>query len=113
MGVLQPIRLAGWVRATAADVETAFSYVPGIRHLNLSISTSDQMIQGKFLGKKNKGDILRMMIDAVEAARAHGAESIGVNAEDASRADICFLLEFASAAKERGAQRFRYCDPRL
>jgi len=110
MGVLQPIRLEGWIRATVADVETAFSLVPRIRHLNLSISTSDQMIYGKFLGKRNREDILKMMVDAVEAAKAHGAESIGVNAEDASRADTDFLVKFALAAKEHGAQRFRYCD---
>ena len=110
MGVLQPIRLAGWVRATAEDVEKAFNLVPAIRHLNLSISTSDQMIQGKFLGKKCRDDILNMMVHAVQVARSHGAESIGVNAEDASRTDLDFLIKFASAAKEHGAQRFRYCD---
>jgi isopropylmalate/homocitrate/citramalate synthase len=85
MGVLQPIRLQGWIRATVEDVETAFSLVPAIRHLNLSISTSDQMIYGKFLGKRSRDDILKMMVDAVEAAKAHGAESIGVNAEDSLR----------------------------
>jgi len=110
MGILQPLRLAGWIRAVVADVEAAFRLVPNIRHLNLSISTSEQMLRGKFQGKKNRGDILKTMIDAVEAARAHGAESIGVNAEDASRTDIGFLVRFASAAKEHGAQRFRYCD---
>jgi isopropylmalate/homocitrate/citramalate synthase len=110
MGVLQPIRLAGWIRAVVGDVETAFKFVPGIRHLNLSISTSPQMIQGKFQGKKSPEDILEMMVDAVEAAKSLGAESIGVNAEDASRTDINFLIKFASAAKEHGAQRFRYCD---
>jgi homocitrate synthase NifV len=110
MGVLQPIRLEGWIRATVADVETAFRLVPNIRHLNLSISTSEQMISGKFLGKKNRDDIMEMMVDAVEAARAHGAESVGVNAEDASRTDTDFLVKFALAAKERGVQRFRYCD---
>ena len=110
MGVLQPIRLGGWMRAVAEDVEKAFNLVPNIKHLNLSISTSDQMIQGKFLGKKSREDILSMMVDAVDAARAHGAESIGVNAEDASRTDIDFLVRFASAAKEHGADRFRYCD---
>jgi homocitrate synthase NifV len=68
------------------------------------------MIRGKFKGNKNRDDILKMMIDAVEAARAYGSESIGVNAEDASRTDIEFLIKFASAAKEHGAQRFRYCD---
>jgi len=91
-------------------VETAFKFVPGIRHLNLSISTSPQMIRGKFQGKKGAKDILEMMVDAVEAAKSLGAESIGVNAEDASRTDVNFLIKFASAAKEHGAQRFRYCD---
>ena len=110
MGVLQPIRLEGWIRATTEDVETAFRLIPDIRHLNLSISTSDQMIRGKFQGKKSKDDILSMMVDAVEAAKSHEAESIGVNAEDASRTDIDFLFRFALAAKEHGAQRLRYCD---
>jgi len=110
MGVLQPIRLGGWIRAVVDDVERAFALVPNIKHLNLSISTSDQMIQGKFMGKKTRKDIVKMMVDAVDAARDHGAESIGVNAEDASRTDIDFLIEFALAAKEHGADRFRYCD---
>ena len=110
MGVLQPIRLSGWVRAVANDVETAFRFVPNIRHLNLSISTSEQMVSGKFQGKKKREDILKMMVDAVDAAKALGAESIGVNAEDASRTNMDFLIKFALAAREHGAQRFRYCD---
>jgi len=110
IGVLQPIRLGGWIRAIVADVEKAFKLVPNIKHLNLSISTSDQMIQGKFQGAKSREDIVSMMVDAVEAARAHGAESIGVNAEDASRTKINFLVRFGLAAKEHGAQRLRYCD---
>ncbi len=110
MGVLQPIRLSGWVRAVANDVETAFRFVPNIRHLNLSISTSEQMISGKFQGKRKREDVLMMMVDAVDAAKALGAESIGVNAEDASRTNIDFLIKFATAAREHEAQRFRYCD---
>ncbi len=110
MGALQPMRLEGWIRAIVDDVEKAFKLVPNIKHLNLSISTSDQMIQGKFLGKKSQEDIVSMMADAAEAARAHGAESIGVNAEDASRTEIDFLIRFGLAAKEHGAQRLRYCD---
>ncbi|MFH0914677.1 MAG: homocitrate synthase, partial [Chloroflexota bacterium] len=110
MGVLQPIRLGGWIRAIVEDVETTFKLVPQIKHLNLSISTSDQMINGKFRGKKTRQDIVREMTDAVDAARAHGAESIGVNAEDASRTSTGFLVEFGQAAREHGADRFRYCD---
>jgi isopropylmalate/homocitrate/citramalate synthase len=110
MGVLQPIRLEGWIRAIVGDVETAFKLVPTIRHLNLSISTSDQMISGKFQGRKTKDDVINDMVEAVDAARALGAESIGVNAEDASRTDLDFLIKFGLAAKEHGADRLRYCD---
>jgi isopropylmalate/homocitrate/citramalate synthase len=110
MGVLQPIRLEGWIRAIVADVETAFARVPNIKHLNLSISTSDQMIQGKFQGRKTKDDIINDMTQAVDAAWAHGAQSIGVNAEDASRTDLDYLIQFGLAAKEHGANRLRYCD---
>jgi isopropylmalate/homocitrate/citramalate synthase len=110
MGVLQPIRLGGWIRAVVADVEKAFNLVPNIKHLNISISTSAQMLQGKFGGTKNREDIILMMVDAVEAARDYGAESIGVNAEDASRTGIDFLVRFGLAAREHGADRLRYCD---
>jgi len=110
MGILQPIRLAGWLRATAEDVESAYQLVPNLKHLNLSISTSSQMITGKFQSTKTEEDILMMATEAVDAARAHGAESIGVNAEDSSRTDLNFLLKFASSAKEHGADRCRYCD---
>ncbi len=109
-GILQPIRLGGWIRAVVADVEKAFNLIPYIKHLNISISTSDQMLQGKFGGTKNRNDIIFMMVDAVEAARDHGAESIGVNAEDASRTEIDFLVKFGLAAREHGADRLRYCD---
>ncbi len=110
MGALKPIRLEGWIRAIVADVETAFRLVPNMKHLNLSVSTSDQMINGKFQGRKTRDDIIKEMTKAVDAAWAHGAESIGVNAEDASRTDIGYLVEFGQAAKEHGANRLRYCD---
>ncbi len=108
MGVLEPIRLGGWIRAIVDDVELAFERVPGIKHLNVSISTSEQMIKGKL--KKTRKDVLKDMMAAVDAAWAKGAESVGVNAEDASRTDLDFLVEFGLAAKEHGATRLRYCD---
>lgn len=110
MGVLSPIRLEGWIRAIIGDVETAFRLVPNIKHLNLSISTSSQMINGKFQGRKKKEDIINDMTEALDAARAAGAETVGVNAEDASRTDLEFLIKFGMAAKEHGADRLRYCD---
>jgi homocitrate synthase NifV len=50
------------------------------------------------------------MVEAVKAAKKYGAASIGVNAEDASRSRMDYLLEFSAAAKTAGADRIRYCD---
>jgi len=110
IGVLQPMRLGGWIRAVTQDVETAFRLVPDIKHLNLSISTSHQMINGKFLGKKTKQDIVVMAAEALDAAKSLGAETVGVNAEDGSRTELDFLVKFGLTAKEHGADRLRYCD---
>ena len=110
LGVLKPIRLSGWIRATVEDVERTFEMVPEIQYLNISISTSDQMIQGKFKGRKSRIDVLEQMVDAVKLARKLGCKAVGVNAEDASRTGIPFLIDFSREAKEAGASRFRYCD---
>ncbi|HOK56426.1 MAG TPA: homocitrate synthase [bacterium] len=108
--VLHPIRISGWLRAITSDVEEAFKNIPKLKHVNLSISTSEQMIMGKFQGKMGFGEVIKAMVEAVKAAKALGAETIGVNAEDASRTKIENLIEFALAAKEAGADRIRYCD---
>ncbi len=109
-GVLSPLRLGGWIRAIEEDVRETFKNCPKIRHLNLSMSTSEQMIRHKFKGKLDHASVIKEMFDAVKAARELGAESIGVNAEDASRTEIGYLVSFAQAAKEAGVDRFRYCD---
>lgn len=108
MGVIAPIRLSGWLRATKADVELAYKLVPKLKYLNLSISTSDQMLKAKL--NKTRDEVIKMMVEAVQAAKNFGAIGIGVNAEDASRTDLDFLVDFALAGKEAGAERFRYCD---
>ncbi|MCM8822673.1 MAG: homocitrate synthase [Candidatus Omnitrophica bacterium] len=109
-GVLVPIRISGWLRAIVEDVVVAFKNVPELEHINLSISTSEQMIVGKFQGKRDFSGVIKDMTSAVDEARACGAKSIGVNAEDASRTEISKLIEFTLAAKEHGAARVRYCD---
>ena len=68
------------------------------------------MIQNKFRGRLDREAIIREMTAAVRLAKAGGAQTVGVNAEDGSRTDDGFLLEFALAAKEAGADRVRYCD---
>jgi isopropylmalate/homocitrate/citramalate synthase len=109
-GALSHIRLGGWLRAIKDDVKNAFKLVPQIKHLNLSISTSEQMIVHKFKGKLDYASVITEMTESVKEARKLGAESIGVNAEDASRTKMGYLIEFAQAAKKAGADRIRYCD---
>ena len=109
-GVLKPIALNGWVRAIKDDVKKAVEWTD-VENLNLSISTSDQMTRGKFLGKKTRDDVLKMMTGALDFARKKKKlKIIGVNAEDASRTDMKFLVKFAKAARDHGADRIRYCD---
>jgi len=109
-GVLSPIRLSGWLRATREDVKTSLRLVPKLKYANLSISTSDQMIIHKFKGKLDHASVIKEMAEAVKLAKKSGIETVGVNAEDASRTRMDYLVEFALAAKEAGADRIRYCD---
>ncbi len=117
-GAFGDLRLSGWCRAVPADVEAAVGVQVGgagqrpvtLQHYNLSISTSDQMIANKFRGRLDRPAIIREATAAVRVAVDAGAHSIGVNAEDGSRTDDGYLLEFALAARDAGATRVRYCD---
>ena len=114
--VLSPIILSGWCRAVTDDVKKALEL--GIKHTNISISTSQQMVWGKFRGRiiqrpeegSSRPSIIQMMVDALRTAKEGGMETVGINAEDASRTDDDYLIEFVRAAKTNGADRVRYCD---
>ena len=108
--VISKTKLSGWMRAIASDVELSFQNVPRLKNVNLSQSTSEQMIHGKYQGKKTAEDLINMTTEAIKCAISKGAEIIGVNAEDASRSDLDYLIKYAKAAQKAGAQRFRYCD---
>jgi len=107
-GALGDLVLEGWCRAIVGDVKD--SLATGVRDLNISISTSDQMILHKFRGKLDRETVIHEMVEAASYARSGGVRTLGVNAEDASRTDMGYLIEFAQAAKEAGAERIRYCD---
>jgi len=108
-GVMGDLILEGWCRGVVADVEKSLQNT-SVRHLNVSVSTSDQMIEGKFRGRVDRDGVIQMMVDAVHAALENGAETVGANAEDASRSDMDFLIRYTRAAKDAGACRLRYCD---
>jgi len=110
LGAIKRIHLEGWCRAIPEDVMLSFKNCPDLKHLNISISTSDIMIRGKFQGRIGFQDIIKSLNESVKTAKELGAETVGINAEDASRTDINKLIEFILSGKEAGADRFRYCD---
>jgi homocitrate synthase NifV len=107
-GAFGDLILEGWCRAVVSDVAEAVS--TGVKDVNVSMSTSDQMITYKFCGKLDREAVIKEMTAAVTYAKEQGVSTIGVNAEDASRTDLGYLVAFAQAAKDAGADRLRYCD---
>jgi homocitrate synthase NifV len=110
IGAIKRLRISGWLRAIKADMDLAMDMVPGLRHVNISISTSPQMINGKWSGERTFDDVVVMMRQALESAYEIGFETVAVNAEDGSRTSMEDLIKFSQAAKEGGAVRIRYCD---
>ncbi len=97
--------LMAWNRANINDIKHSLDC--GVDALAISISTSDIHIKHKL--NSTREQVLEQMVAATEFAKGHGVY-ISVNAEDASRTDFDYLLQFALAAKNAGADRLRYCD---
>ncbi|MHB8894569.1 MAG: homocitrate synthase/isopropylmalate synthase family protein [Candidatus Geothermincolia bacterium] len=110
IGAIKRCRIAGWLRAIKADIELCKDMVPELEHVNISISTSPQMINGKWKGERTFDDVTKLMVDALNKAYEIGFKTVAVNAEDGSRTPMDELIRFAVAAKENGATRIRYCD---
>ena len=67
-GVINKTKLSGWMRAIKADVIDSFKNVPKLQYINMSQSTSEQMINGKYQGKKTQKDILNDTLEAINEA---------------------------------------------
>ena len=100
-----PASIIAWNRAVVSDVQ--MSLKTGVDAVAVSISASDIHIKTKL--QKDREWVLDSVRRSVDFAKSHGLY-VSVNAEDASRAEPEFLLEFARAAKAVGADRLRYCD---
>lgn len=101
----QKSSIMAWNRAVIKDIEESIDC--GVDAVAISISVSDIHIQHKL--KTSREWVLENMVKSVEFAKKNGLY-ISVNGEDASRADREFLIQFIEAAKQAGADRFRYCD---
>ncbi|CEP78751.1 MAG: homocitrate synthase [Defluviitoga tunisiensis] len=99
------VSVMGWNRAVISDIDESLDC--GVDAVAISISTSDIHIKHKL--KKDREWVLQSMVKATQYAKKSKLY-VSVNAEDASRSDMKFLLKFAKEAKEAGADRLRYCD---
>lgn len=97
--------IMGWNRASIPDIEASLAC--GVDAVAISISTSDIHIEHKLMTTRE--EVLERMIKATTFAKSKGLY-VSVNAEDASRSDMDFLVQFAKEAKKAGADRLRYCD---
>lgn len=97
--------IMGWNRAVINDIQASIDC--GVDSIAISISSSDIHIQNKL--KSTREEVLYKMAKATEFAKEKEMY-VSVNAEDASRTDLDFLITFVRTAVEAGADRFRYCD---
>src|SRR4030043_2117418 len=97
--------ILGWNRAVKSDIDASIEC--GVDAVAISISSSDIHIEHKL--RKSREWVLESIKTSVDYAKSFNLY-VSVNAEDASRSDMEFLLQFARTARDSGADRLRYCD---
>ncbi len=93
------------VRADLADINASLDC--DVDSVSISIQSSDLQIAN--ILNKDQNWVLEKIYESAVYAAEHGLY-ISCVAEDASRADLGFLIDFAKAAKAAGASRFGYAD---
>ena len=99
-----PCRLTAWCRAAEADLEAAVE--AGVDGVHLSLFASPIHFAAF---DKGPGWTLRQIEELVPLARSR-FEYVSVGVQDASRAEMGFLIQCARAAEAAGADRIRFAD---
>lgn len=94
-----------WNRPVIEDLKHSLDC--GVSAVAISISTSDIHIQNKL--QKTRQWVLDAVAKATDFAKTNGLY-VSVNAEDGSRTDMDYLIQFAKVALDAGADRIRFCD---
>ena len=98
-------RLLTWNRAVVSDIQASID--SGVRAVDISLSVSDIHIERKLC--KNRNWVKEQLKVALGFAKGHDLY-VSIGGEDASRADLDFLVELMEIARDQGADRFRFCD---
>lgn len=100
-----PARLLAWCRLCDTDLQAA--RLTGVGMVDLSLPVSDLMLQHK-LGR-DRNWALTEVTRLVTEARALGFE-VCLGCEDASRADLDFIVRVGAVAQQAGIRRLRFAD---
>jgi isopropylmalate/citramalate/homocitrate synthase-like protein len=95
----------GLARLVKADVDAVIDGDLG--HVHLFIATSDIHLKHKL--RKTRKEILEMTLDILDYAKDHGLV-IEFSAEDATRTDLAFLIDFFSAVAATDVYRINIPD---
>jgi len=98
-------RLMTWNRALVPEIEASIAC--GVCAVDISLSVSEQMMVHKL--RKNRGAVKEQLKTALGFAKEHNLY-VSVGGEDASRADLTFLVELMEITRSLGGDRFRFCD---
>ena len=98
-------RLITWNRALVPEIKASIAC--GVQAVDISLSVSDQMIVHKL--RKDRTAVKEQLKVALGFAKQHGLY-VSVGGEDASRADLNFLVELMEITRSLGGDRFRFCD---
>jgi homocitrate synthase NifV len=99
-----PLRLTTWCRAKRADLLAAARC--GVHGAHFSLPVSQIHLRA---WNKDRDWVLDTLSELAAEFRAT-FQFLSVGAQDASRADPAFLIEFAQAAREAGLARLRIAD---
>ncbi len=97
----------GWSRAVDEDISVTLA--TGVQALNISLPTSDLHIKAK-LGRDRPWVLDRIAHSISYAKSLDPGVSICAAAEDSSRTDPAFLVEYARKAQDAGAEILRFSD---
>ncbi len=100
-----PVALMVWGRLTEGDLASALRCQADTIHL--SVPVSDIQLQHKL--QQPRAWVLAQVTRVVSQAAASGCK-VSLGAEDASRADLDFLIAVAQRAQACGASRVRFAD---
>lgn len=97
--------ISAWTRMDEREIQAALDCKPDIVHMSVPVSYVH--IYSKL--KKNKQWLKNRLVECIDYAK-QGNSEITVGFEDASRADISFVIGIAIQLQEMGIKRIRYAD---